>query len=104
MARKKRSLAEALGETETVTESVAKESVNFETVSVESKKPTRREDLVPITGFFEPEVRKQLSYLALDQDKTSQALIGEALNLVFAKYGKSPIADEQVKKRGPQSS
>ncbi|MFO5494855.1 MAG: ribbon-helix-helix domain-containing protein [Cuspidothrix sp.] len=35
---------------------------------------------------------KQLRQLALDNDTTVQALLEEALNDLFLKHGKSPIA------------
>lgn len=47
---------------------------------------------VPITGHFLPEVRKQMKSLAIDQDKTAQQLLEEALNDLFRKYNKSAIS------------
>jgi hypothetical protein len=46
----------------------------------------------PITGFFDPEVSKQIKKVALDQDKTMQELLQEALNDLFRKYDLPPIA------------
>ena len=40
-----------------------------------------------VTGYFAPEVRRQLRRLAVDRDTTIQALLGEALNDLFAKHG-----------------
>jgi hypothetical protein len=37
-------------------------------------------------------VRKQLAQIALDTDKDQADLLVEALNLVFERYGKPPIA------------
>jgi hypothetical protein len=37
-------------------------------------------------------VSKQLKQLALEQDTTVQALLAEALNGLFEKYDKKPIA------------
>lgn len=37
-------------------------------------------------------VMRQLRQLALDNDTTVQGLVAEALNMVFLKYQKSPIA------------
>lgn len=45
-----------------------------------------------ITGHFEPEVSKQIKLISLEEDISVQALLGEALNDLFAKYGKPPIA------------
>ena len=46
----------------------------------------------PITGFFDPEVSKQIKKVALDKDKTMQELLQEALNDLFRKYDLPPIA------------
>ncbi|BCL38315.1 ribbon-helix-helix domain-containing protein [Nostoc sp. MS1] len=45
-----------------------------------------------IASHFDPAVSKQLKQLALEQDTTVQALLSEALNELFEKYGKKPIA------------
>lgn len=50
---------------------------------------------VPVQGYFAPEVRKQLKAIAVDQDKTAQQLVGEALNLLFAQYGRPEIASTE---------
>jgi hypothetical protein len=41
-----------------------------------------------------PEAAKQFKLLAVQQDRTTQALLVEAINDLFAKYGLSRIADE----------
>ena len=41
---------------------------------------------VSIAGHFAPEVRRQLKRLAANADTTVQALLGEALNDLFAKH------------------
>lgn len=46
----------------------------------------------PITVHFPKEVRNQLKILAVEHDNTMQDLIAEALNDLFAKYGKPEIA------------
>lgn len=48
---------------------------------------------VSVTGHFAPEVRRQLKRLAAETDTTVQALLGEALNDLFAKHGLAEIAD-----------
>jgi hypothetical protein len=45
-----------------------------------------------VTGYFPPEVKKQLRFMSAEQDKTIQKLLAEALNDLFAKYGKPEIA------------
>ena len=44
-----------------------------------------------VTGYFAPEVKKQLRLLAAEQDTTIQNLLAEALNDLFAKNGKPEI-------------
>ena len=51
-----------------------------------------RENLKPIMTWHDPAVRQQLELLAAESDKTEQKLMQEALNLLFAKHGKPPIA------------
>ena len=45
-----------------------------------------------VTGYFPPEVKKQLRMLAAEHETTIQALLAEAMNDLFAKYGKPEIA------------
>jgi hypothetical protein len=58
----------------------------------DEKIPPSRRGKKATTGHFDPAVCKQLKQLALEEDKSSQALIAEALNLLFEAYGKKPIA------------
>lgn len=51
-----------------------------------------RHGKVNISGFFEKPVRKQLAMLAVEQERNQVDMLAEALNLLFDKYGKSPIA------------
>jgi hypothetical protein len=53
--------------------------------------PSRRGKKI-VSGYFDPAVSRQLKQLALDRDTTVQALMAEALNGLFEKYGGSPIA------------
>ena len=45
-----------------------------------------------IGGYFPPEVAKQMKMLAAEQETTIQLLTAEALNHLFAAYGKPQIA------------
>lgn len=54
--------------------------------------PPSRQGKKAITGFFDPVVSRQLKQLALDEDKTVQSLLTEALNDLFTKYHHKPIA------------
>ena len=54
--------------------------------------PPSRQGKKAITGHFDPAVSRQLRQLALDNDTTVQALLQEALNDLFVKHRRSPIA------------
>jgi hypothetical protein len=59
------------------------------------EKPGRspsRQGKVPLTQWVDPAVRKQVQQIGLDHDKDQYELVDEALNLMFEKYGKPPIA------------
>lgn len=47
-----------------------------------------------IAAHVLPEAAKQFKLLAVQQERTTQALLIEAINDLFAKYGLSRIADE----------
>jgi|TARA_R100000501_G_scaffold10060_3_gene19957 hypothetical protein len=49
-----------------------------------------RKDKRGIMGYFSPELSKEIRQLALDQDTTVQALVGEALDRLLVAYGKEP--------------
>lgn len=57
-----------------------------------NSQPGSRASKKAISGFFEVEVSRQLKIIAANEDKTIQGLLGEALNLLFEKYGKDAIA------------
>ena len=58
----------------------------------QSNTPPSRRGKKAITGFFDPTVSRQLKQLALDEDKTIQSLLSEALNDLFIKHDRTPIA------------
>lgn len=43
-----------------------------------------------VGGWYSKEMSRELGYIALDNDTTLQALVGEALDLLLRKYGKHP--------------
>ena len=45
-----------------------------------------------ISGYFAPEVHRQLRIIAAEEDKNLQEVLGDALNAFFANKGKPPIA------------
>jgi hypothetical protein len=56
-----------------------------------SQQPSRA-GTSPITVHFPKQVRNQLKIMAVEQDTTMHNLVAEALNDLFAKYGKPEIA------------
>ena len=45
-----------------------------------------------VAAHFDPAVSKQLKQLGLERDSSTQALLREAINDLFTKHGKPPIA------------
>lgn len=60
--------------------------------AIHSVRAPSREGQTLVGGFFAPEVHRQLKVLAAENGATQQALLSEALNMLFAKYGKPEIA------------
>ena len=55
--------------------------------------PPSRAGKKALIGYFDPDVSKQLKQMMLDQDRGSvQEILREALNDLFKKYRKPPIA------------
>ena len=59
--------------------------------SKEPERKTTRSGTVLIGGHFPPEVKQRLRILAAEENTTSQALLEEALDLLFIKKGKAAI-------------
>ncbi|MEZ4711681.1 MAG: ribbon-helix-helix domain-containing protein [Caldilineaceae bacterium] len=57
----------------------------------EPERKTTRAGTVLIGGHFLPEVKQRLRILAAEENTTSQALLEEALDLLFIKKGKEAI-------------
>lgn len=55
--------------------------------------PPSRTGRVLVGGHFAPEVQTALKVIAAEERTTMQALLGEAINTVFAKRHKPEIAD-----------
>ena len=58
-------------------------------------RPASREGKVNISAFFLPEVRKSLRLVQAQTDANTTELLGEALNLLFQKYGVPACAPER---------
>lgn len=53
--------------------------------------PSRRGKVV-ISAYFDEAVRQQLAILAVKESRSQAAMLAEALNLLFERYGEAPIA------------
>jgi hypothetical protein len=51
-----------------------------------------RQGKVAISAYFDPAVRQQLAILAVKENRSQAALLADALNLLFEKYGEPTIA------------
>jgi hypothetical protein len=56
------------------------------------RRPPSREALQAATFYQSPEAWRQLKLIAFEQGTSQQALLGEALNALFARYGRPPVA------------
>jgi hypothetical protein len=81
------------------TQPPAKPTLDVPPAAVPPRRPTQpsavppsRVGKKPVTAFFDPEVSRQIKKIGLDQDKTMQDLLQEALNDLFRKYDLPPIA------------
>ncbi len=54
--------------------------------------PKARSGMKAVAGYFEQHTSKQLKILAVEQERTIQDLLGEALGDLFKKYGKAAAA------------
>ena len=66
--------------------------IDIPTPSQQGDLPPSRRGKKIIAGYFDPAVTRQLKQLALDNDATLQSLLAEALNDLFTKHGKQPLA------------
>lgn len=52
-----------------------------------------------VAGHFDPVVARQIRMLAVEEDTTVQALLAEAIDLLFVKKNR-PVIEELIAKRG----
>jgi len=74
-------------------EAIKKIAQETETKNILREKAASRKGRQFAAAHVKPEVIKQLKMLGIQQDKTIQSLMVEAINELFQKYGVSRIAD-----------
>ena len=92
MTSKKPSLSAALHEVARPRPVHQADAVEQVTTPSEARKPPSRRGLKAVSGHFDPAVSKQLRLLAVEEDTDLQALLAEAINDLFVKHNKNPIA------------
>ena len=63
-----------------------------EATNTDDKVPPSRRGKRHISGYFEPEVLKQVKIICAEEEKTVNEVLAEALNSLFVNKGKAPIA------------
>ncbi len=91
MPSKKPSLSAALREVTGRKPLVATGMAKSKTPAI-GRTPATREGRKVVAGHFDPAVSKQLKLLAIERDTNLQGLLAEAINDLFTKYRKGPIA------------
>lgn len=71
---------------------VATEDLNTRVPKKSKHERPSRKSTKMIGAHFPREVSTALNILSAEQDTTNQALLSEALNDLFTKYGKPPVA------------
>lgn len=89
---KKASLADAVRKVSRGELKPATRIESAQTVGLEEGRQQNRVGKRNVAGWFDETVHRQLKILAIEEGKTSQQLLTEALNLLFEKYKKNPIA------------
>ena len=90
-AAKKTSLSAALHEASGTRRTIPQEDTTQAETSSDGRSPARQGKKL-VGGHFDPAVSRQLKQLALDNDTTVQELLREALNDLFTKHRRNPIA------------
>jgi hypothetical protein len=76
-----------------LTQALSQPAANVVELPMKAAAARSREGRVLVGGHFAPQVQTQLKIMAAEERTTAQALLAEALNMLFAKRGKPEIAD-----------
>lgn len=95
MKKQRAPLSFSLGENKTtMLPSVSEAAIDIIPERSLARKSASREGRQFIAAHVLPEAAKQFKMLAVEKDRTTQSLLIEAINDLFAKYSKSRIADD----------
>ena len=64
----------------------------IEAQNTDDNMPPSRRGKRHISGYFEPEVLKQVKIICAEEEKTVNQVLADALNSLFVNKGKAPIA------------
>ena len=87
----KKNLADAFNERKQKKESAADTPNPAEKITQSHLPPSRR-GKKRLEVWVSPEARKQLKLIAVEEDKSQDRVMADALNMLFAKHGIPPIA------------
>lgn len=88
----KKKLADAFNERKEKKESTADTGNPAVEKITQSHLPPSRRGKKRLEVWVSPEARKQLKLIAVEEDKSQDRVMADALNMLFAKHGKPPIA------------
>lgn len=101
MAKQRTSLAHLSQKPERRPETAETPSESVKVVQVSEAPKTQqapsRAGKTQVTGYFPPEVRRQLKMIATEEDRSAEQLLGEALNMLFASRGRVEFPSIQGK-------
>ena len=88
----KKNLADAFNERRVKKEANAETSNPAIEQITQSHLPPSRRGKKRVEAWVSPEARKHLKHIAVEEDKSQDRVIADALNLLFEKHGIPPIA------------
>ena len=88
----KKNLADAFNERRETKESNTENSNLAVEKITQSHLPPSRRGKKRVEAWISPEARKQLKLIAVEEDKSQDRVMADALNMLFAKHGIPPIA------------
>ena len=90
--KKERPLAELMRENQEKEEHKRQASAPVATDKDNENLPPSRRGKRRLTGWFDPEVHKQIRLIAAEEDKSYEQIMAEAFNAYFRARGIPPIA------------